>query len=218
MENTPEAEDLTSMSACGYTAFEHWDYKPIICKLDQHQSWINMAESFYRGSYGLVEGVVRGQLHEDIEGVAGVFLFRHYLELVLKNIVLRGRWLKKEDENAAREDVKEVSNIHELSVLWRWVLEDARPKIAADTWTNYDVQFVEKCIAEFDAVDKKGFAFRYPGQGGEYCRFDYGWLHVAMEHIQQILDNMLTYLIESYSQNAEYDAFLESEYGADLYY
>ncbi len=218
MADEGKTETPKSMSDFHYTTFENWEYKPIIYKLDTDQSWIDMAQSFYRGSRALIEGVVKGTLHEDIEGVAGVFLFRHYLELVLKRIVLRGRWLKQEDENAAREDVKEVGNIHELGVLWHWVLEDAKPKIAEDTWRNYDIQFVEKCIAEFDAVDKKGFAFRYPGQGGEYCRFDYEWLWFAMEHIEQILDNMVTYLIELYSQNAEYDDILQSEYGSDLYY
>jgi|HubBroStandDraft_4_1064222.scaffolds.fasta_scaffold497637_1 hypothetical protein len=217
MAGNEEAEDPKSLSDFGYTAFERWDYKPIIYKLDHDQSWIDMAQSFYRGGHGLIGGVVEGDLREDVEGVAGVFLFRHYLELVLKRIVLRGRWLKKEDKNAARESVKEVANIHELGVLWRWVLEDARPKVSDDTWKNYDVGFVERCIAEFDAVDKKGFAFRYPGQGGEYCRFDYEYLYVAMEHVEQILGNMLTYLIESYAENAEYDAILESEYGADIY-
>ena len=39
----------------------------------------------------------------------------------------------------------------------------------------------EKVIAEFDAVDQKGFAFRYPQQGGENCRFDFPWLFKAME-------------------------------------
>jgi hypothetical protein len=34
-------------------------------------------------------------------------------------------------------------------------------------WSSYDTEFVEKCIAEFDAVDPKGMAFRYNGEGAE---------------------------------------------------
>jgi hypothetical protein len=212
----PDEEELKSMSDFGYTAFEKWEYRPIIYKLDEDQSWIDMAQSYYRGACGLIEGVVKRTLNQDVEGIAGMFLFRHYLELVLKRIVLRGRWLKAQDQNAAREDVKQVGNIHELGVLWQWALQDARPKIAEDDWKNFDVDFVEKCIAQFDGVDKKGFAFRYPGQGGEYCGFDYEFLYTAMEHVQQILDGILTYMIESYGQNADYEAIL-ADYAGDYY-
>ena len=41
--------------------------------------------------------------------------------------------------------------------------------------------------------------------------------HRAMEPIEQVLGNILTYLIESYGENADYEAILEAEYGADMY-
>ena len=40
----------------------------------------------------ILEAVVRDKLHPRIEGVAGVFLFRHYLELALKFIIFHARW------------------------------------------------------------------------------------------------------------------------------
>jgi len=52
-----------------------------------------------------------------------------------------------------------VAKIHDLEMLWKWVLEDAKPKIPQDTWENFDVGFAEKCIMEFDAIDKKGSHF-----------------------------------------------------------
>ena len=56
------------------------------------KSWIDIAESFYRASLILVEGVAADRLNEDTEGIAAAFLFRHYLELSLKNIILAGRF------------------------------------------------------------------------------------------------------------------------------
>ena len=53
---------------------------------------------------------------------------------------------------------------HNLQEIWVLVLRDAKPKIDEDAWKNYDVPFAEKVIAEFDAVDQKGFAFRDPRQ------------------------------------------------------
>jgi len=94
VDGEKEEEKPESMSDFGYTAFEKWEYKPIIYKLDHDQSWIDLTQSYYRGAYALIEGVVNGTLREEVEGISGVFLFRHYLELVLKLIVLRGRWLR----------------------------------------------------------------------------------------------------------------------------
>jgi hypothetical protein len=163
----------------------------------------------------LVKGVADGSLKEDIEGLAAVFLFRHYLELILKQIVLRGRLVVSENERAVPEEVKEVANIHELAVLWKWVLRDSKPKIT--DWDNYDTAFVEKCISEFDAVDKKGFAFIYSGHGGEFCRFDFNFLSDAMQHIREILDGIATYLYEMLREIGEYEYELEQEFGSAGY-
>jgi hypothetical protein len=195
-----------------YTAFEKWDYKQIIYKTDHEQSWRDLPDSFYRASVALVQGVAARQLYDDVEGLAAIFLFRHYLELRLKSIVLHGRWLVRLDENT-REGVEQVKHIHGLRDLWELVLKDARPKLGHGDWDKYDTEFVVKCIEEFDTVDKKGFAFRYSGQGGEYCRFDFRTLARSMEHVHQVLDGINTYLAEAHAQNAEYEAILESEFG-----
>ena|SRR6266853_973801 len=215
--NPPHPEEIREPALFRYTAFEHWEYKPIIYKSEHKQSWRSMTESFYRASEFLVKAVVGREANEDIEGVAAVFLFRHYLELVLKGIVLHGRWIKPTGENATRDEVQKVKNIHELTLLWQWVLEDAKPKIDPEHWENYDTGFVEHCVAEFDAVHQKGFAFRYSGLGGEFCLFDFPTLLKQMEHIQQVLGGIETYLIETYAQNEKYEAYLESEFGSDMY-
>jgi hypothetical protein len=203
-----------SFSDFDYTAFEKWDYKPIIYEQPHEQPWVDFGESFYRASRVLVDG--RGPepgFYEDIEGVAAIFLFRHYLELTLKRIVVRGRCLMRIDKNAAWEDVKRVANIHTLCTLWDMVLEDARPKFAPGDWDNYDTAFVEACVKEFGTRDAKGFAFRYPQQGGERYRYDFEWFRVAIEHVYQVLEGIKSYLIESHAQNAEFDAILRDEAG-----
>lgn len=199
-----------------YTAFEKWEYAQFIYKTDHKQSWRDLPDSFFRAALLLVQLVVSHQVREDIEGLAAIFLFRHYLELILKNIIVNGRWLVRVDENA-KEGVQEVKRIHELTTLWNWVLRDAKPKMSDGDWENYDTEFVEKCIAEFDEVDKKGFAFRYAGQGAEFCLFDFRVLAQVMEHIYQVLDGINEYLLEAHHQNAQWDEYLETQFGADLY-
>ena len=55
-----------------------------------------------------------------------------------------------------------------------------------------------------DARDGKGFAFRYPRQGDERFEYDFGWIPMATEHVQQILSNILTYLIELHGENEDW--------------
>jgi hypothetical protein len=197
----------------GYTAFETWEYRPFIYVQKANKVWIDFKESFYRASEILVTRLAEGHGFMEIEGIAAVFLFRHYLELALKRIVVRGRCLIRNDENAAWGDVKEVANIHNLNELWKLVLSDAKSKIEQRIWDSYDIPFVERCIAEFHERDGKGFAFRYPRQGGERYDYDFPFFRAAMEHVYQILENMTTCLIEAHAENAEWQAILHDEAG-----
>lgn len=137
-------------------------------------------------------------------------MFRHYLELALKKIIMRGRFLVNHDKNAAWEDVKEVRRKHELADLWQLVLAESQPKIDAGTWKSYDISFVEKCIAEFHGRDEKSFAFRYPRQGSERYEYDFAYFRLAMEHVYQVLENITTYLIELHRENDEWEEIQNS--------
>jgi hypothetical protein len=186
-----------------YSAFQKWDYTPFITVLPDEKGWIDYAESFYHSAEILIQGLATGKGSPDVEGIAAIFLFRHYLELTLKRIVVRGRHLVNSRKNASLKDVKEVAKIHNLMALWNLVLRDAKSEIDSDTWQDYDIPFLEKCISEFDERDGKGFAFRYPRHGGERYEYDFGWILLATEHVQQILSNMTTYLIELHGENEE---------------
>lgn len=88
-----ERDDPPAPDAHEYTAFEKWDYKQVIYKGDQDHSWRDMANSYFFACEPLIRKLAVGELREDIEGTAAVFLFRHYLELELKQIVFSGRLL-----------------------------------------------------------------------------------------------------------------------------
>jgi hypothetical protein len=194
-----------SLSDWRYTAFEQREYRPFIYVHEQPKAWISFKESFYRACEIIIENLAHGHGFPEIEGIAAVFLFRHYLELALKSIILNGRWLVTADQNATRDQVEAVRNIHNLQTLWQMVLKDGKPKIDPNVWDSYDILFVEKCIAEFHSRDEKGFAFRYPRQGGERYDFDFGYFRASMEHVRHVLENMDGYLIETYGQNQEWE-------------
>jgi len=174
-----------------------------------------MGDSYFYASQPLVTALAKGQLNEDIEGTAAIFLFRHYLELMLKRIVLAGRLLISENQIAIKDEVKKVANIHELAVIWKWVLEDAKPKLVQ--WRDYDVDSVEQCVMEFDRFDKKGFAFRYDREGAERCHFDFGALAHQMDHFRQVLAGIWTCLYEMRAQIVDYEAELQAEFGNETW-
>jgi hypothetical protein len=199
-----------------YTAFQKWEYDKIFYAESHPKSWLDIAESFYRASLLLVEGVVENRLNEDTEGIAAAFLFRHYLELALKNIILAGRFLDKDGKNVPRYQAAPARG-HKLNDLWAQVINDAKPKMAAGDWDNYDVEFVEKCIAEFNGIDPGGTVFRYAGEGAENVRVHFQWLYAIIEHVHQVLEGIRVYLIELHGQNADYESYLQSEFGSDVF-
>lgn len=182
-------------------AMKRLDYQQVLFfRNDQEQTWLSMAESFYGASKHLVAEVLRGSLFEDVEGRAALFLFRHYLELILKRIILAGRYLAK-DGGLTEEEIEPVANIHDLAVLWKWALRDAKPKMPmTDPWDDFDWQFAEKCVSEFASADPKGFAFRYHGKGGESAFVNYPAFVFAMNHTRRVLEAILGVLVQRHSE------------------
>lgn len=201
----PIAVRITNDGGDPYTACDKWEYRPLTTKLDHKQSWINLAASFYRGGHALIEGVVKGNLYQDVEGPAGIFLFRHYLELILKELVFWGRALETPDMNKAWEEVEAVKRIHGLAELWNMVIRDAKPKISAERWNNFDIPFAEKVIDEFAKVDPNGFAFRYEGQGGQEYGLEYPRFLKDMDHVRQVLESISSELRHMYIRNDDWE-------------
>lgn len=63
-----------------YSAFERWHYNPIILKSNQPR-FRDMIESYYSASANLLYLLSEDKYGERPEGLAAIFLFRHYLEL-----------------------------------------------------------------------------------------------------------------------------------------
>lgn len=61
-----------SFSDHGYTAFEHWEYRPFISVHEQAKSWISFKESFYRAGEIIIDNLAQGRGFPEIEGVAAV--------------------------------------------------------------------------------------------------------------------------------------------------
>jgi hypothetical protein len=127
----------------------------------------SFVEGYYESAKVLLEGLVHGNLREGLEGVAAVFLSRHYLELALKYTLFHSRWLKERtiDEpsrNAPDDEVEAIEPEHKLRCLWGILLSELHKRSPDVPATGLDLDFVDKFVKEFDQIDKKGTRFRYP--------------------------------------------------------
>ncbi|MGE3341790.1 MAG: hypothetical protein AB7L71_00020 [Vicinamibacterales bacterium] len=180
--------------------------------------------AFFRASREIVQGVVEGRLRPAIEGIAGVFLFRHHVELMLKWIVFRARWLETQDKNAARESINDLFKHHSLMAFWNAVKGEARPLLGAE-WDALDTAFVERCVREFEAVDPDpGWRFRYHAltfgvdkrpeaervPSGNVLQIDLERLLSQMQHVHDVLNAIYVHLVERHGENADYEAELRA--------
>lgn len=94
----------------------------------------------------------RRVVYPDLAVLPIIFLYRHYLELMLKKIICGGR----------RRSLKEagISREHDLSKLWKGahaVLEELWPEQG-----RMELDVVENCVCKFHQNDKTSQESRYP--------------------------------------------------------
>lgn len=148
--------------------------------------------------------------------MAALFLFRHYLELTLKHIVFGARSLEKKDKNVP-VDAAEWPTNHDLQCLWAEAKKQVPIKLGAGVWPQWDHSFVEKCVAEFHALDPSSERLRYrwekkPVERDRFTSLRVGWdeLLRVMEHTHDVLEDIDTYLVETHGQNADWEDEMNS--------
>lgn len=117
-------------------------------------NWIHFAE-------GYKEVALRAWRHlidhggdasfDDREIFAFAFLWRHYLELMLKALV----------QVCATSNCENLLNNHSLLPLWQAI----KPTLKAQSWWDSckeDIALVEQVIDDFHKLDKSSIDFRYP--------------------------------------------------------
>jgi hypothetical protein len=101
----------------------------------------------------LVQSVIASNDSQDYLVNPIAFLYRHYLELRLKELLFSSTLLLQEDPR--------VQNEHDLTKLWeelRPKLEKVRPGFTTDS----DLDAIKNRLREFCEKDPGSYAFRYP--------------------------------------------------------
>jgi hypothetical protein len=166
-------------------------------------------EGFFESAKLVLTGVVKGTLREGIEGVAAVFLCRHYLELALKYTLFHSRWLEDETHNAT--DVKSVGRGHDVQKLWDALTAELNTKPAIVP-KGLDLDFVGKFVKEFHANDPQNWRFRYPGKqlpvvhsSHETLGIDFDSLLFNLQHTYDVLSTLDDALVDRYGENKDWE-------------
>lgn len=125
------------------------------------------------------------------------FLFRHYLELVLKSIAVNLGRLETKEKNLPKERWREwPSNEHKLAVHWEGVKTEFPKKMGQDWWESLDTEFISKCVKEFHDIDPSSQRLRYLRERNiildELEQLGVSWsaLLRTIDHSWDVLDNM----------------------------
>ncbi len=119
--------------------------------LSPHISMNSLALAYSFACDAVIQKAIEHDVEQDFLIYPILFLFRQYLELRLKQIILLGNKLCKSNE-------KFPTN-HDLNVLW-----SETKKVIKSEWSksqNQEIAAVEKHIKKIMDIDKDSMAFRY---------------------------------------------------------
>ncbi len=116
------------------------------------RSLASVASSYMEGAQALARATVEGDALLDLAILPIVYLYRQYLELVIKDIIDTARRLEGEGEAYPKH--------HNLRKLWTEAERLIRKHYGQQAPEELD--HVQPCIDEFDEHDPESFSFRYP--------------------------------------------------------
>jgi hypothetical protein len=159
MENL-DAKDSFFVEATG----NNYDYASINRTNDATNSTalLLLVEGYREASFKLLSELTQNHNNDwskiDSFIYPALYVYRHYLELILKDTLRYYRLLKGE----ISAEQTGFANQHSLLELWKELKDHLENTIGheADSILNRDI--VEKLLTEFDSKDRRSFAFRYP--------------------------------------------------------
>lgn len=118
-------------------------------------------EGYRRGARLLVEYVIEHQKDQDYLVYPVIFLYRHHVELALKNIILRTGYVI---DHLFSDAAKQHLGKHRLDLLWqdlKPMLAELADKAGWEPLAATDVEGIDSYIRQLSKLDPDSFAFRY---------------------------------------------------------
>jgi hypothetical protein len=196
MDNWPKPGD--SLFSYG----EDWESEAILGG-PPWDRFLRYAQSYKQAADAVIDSVEDKRTHPDVVGYAVCFLYRHYVELMLKALIAAGMSLEERRAEYPR-------NEHHIDHLWalcRPLLEKACPES-----DEAETDGVEACMKELAQNDPSGQVFRYgeDSQGqptlAKPIQFNLGNMRRVMNRLSGFLEGSYDYLHELVQIQADIDS------------
>ena len=160
--------------------------------------WQGYVQGYKMGAELIVQSLLENNIHIDFLIYPIGFLYRHYLELQLKNLIKNGNLLLKNSE--------EFPLHHDINKLWK----ECRPILEAVFQESHSQDFdaVAEYLEQYAQADPSSMAFRYPeGKNGEkslnrITHINIRNLAEIMNHLSALLDGAdMSIQVEHYRLN-----------------
>jgi len=151
-------------------------------------------EGYRRGARLLVEHVIEHQREQDYLVYPVIFLYRHHIELALKNLIRHTPYLI--DRPLTTEEEKHLER-HRLDLLW----QDLKPMFAAvckaagwDRLDAADEEGVDSYIRQLTALDPDSFSFRYTRSKKGAPSLPSELKRINLRHFAEMVERLADYL------------------------
>ena len=170
--------------------------------------------SYARSGDDLVAAMLHDRSKLDVHVYAVCFLYRHALELCLKDVVWKSHYALTGERRYAEQDLKELGK-HKLTGLWTPAVRNAEKLLGEhfplDTKQREAVRML---LDQFEQHDPESYSFRYPilkkKQKGKERRTHPKLRHVNVSDLRESIRQVLGWL-EDVSGMIQYHVEQRSE-------
>ncbi|MBX9660626.1 MAG: hypothetical protein K2X00_18885 [Nitrospiraceae bacterium] len=175
-------------------------------------NWCHDGLGLYASGYKdaadvLVQHVEQRSSGQDSLVYPVLFLYRQYLELQIKDLILQGRRIKEISGDFPKH--------HHIGNLWEMchkLLSEISPGESV-----VELREITRLIAEFSAVDPSSMAFRYPHDKDGNPSLP-GITHINLRNVRDVIGKISIILMGASAQLGEYLSFkheMESEFRSE---
>ncbi len=119
-----------------------------------HEDWCIYADGYKRAVDILVQDVLKTGTKKNFIVYPIIFLYRHYLELCLKDIL--------RNSSILTDQIPDIPGHHGIGDIWNACKKIILYLQSAEEDSSIDLDIISQCIREFQKYDPEATAFRYP--------------------------------------------------------
>lgn len=152
------------------------------------------SEGYRRGARVLVQAAVEAAGDHGPLVYPIVFLYRHYIELVLKRIIRQSPYLI--DRALTDAELKHLKR-HRLDDLWRDFKPMAGTISRAAGWDELrpdDVEGIEDYVRQITEIDPDSYSLRYAHSQKGDPSLPKDFMHINLRHFGEVMERMADYL------------------------